>query len=108
MNMDDSYKLNPPSKSMDENSYDHIVKILSSFPTQAIDEICSKAKMLRERLYQVQLSDTSDIDAEADLVLNDFAADANLHDSDENEICLPHNKSLDYSKETSNTSMEEI
>ncbi|GBN32479.1 hypothetical protein AVEN_220169-1 [Araneus ventricosus] len=106
--MDDSYKLNPPSKSMDENSYDDLVKILSSFPTNVIDEICSKAKMLRERLYKVQLSDTFDIDAKADLFLNDFPDDANLHNSDENEICLPHNKSLDYSKEIGITSREEI
>ncbi|GBN98835.1 hypothetical protein AVEN_219929-1 [Araneus ventricosus] len=106
--MAESYKLNPPSKSMDGNSYEDIVTILSSFPTDVIDKICSKAKMLRESFDPAQSSFPFDSDAEADLVMNDFVDDVNLHNSNENEICLPDNKSLDNSKEASNTSSEEI
>ncbi|GBN11160.1 hypothetical protein AVEN_133848-1 [Araneus ventricosus] len=106
--MAESYKLNPPSKSMDGNSYEDIVTILSSFPTDVIDKICSKAKMLRESFDPAQSSVPSDSDAEVDLVMNDFVDDVNLHNSNENEICLPDNKSLDISKEASNTSNEEI
>ncbi|GBN85485.1 hypothetical protein AVEN_102170-1 [Araneus ventricosus] len=106
--MAESYKLIPPSKSMDGNSYEDIVTILSSFPTDVIDKICSKAKMLRESFDPAQSSVASDSDAEADFVLNYFVDDVNLHNSNENEICLPDNKSLDISKEASNTSSEEI
>ncbi|GBL99004.1 hypothetical protein AVEN_31959-1, partial [Araneus ventricosus] len=99
--MEESYKSNLQSKSTDEMRYEDLVRILSSFPTEVIEEICSKAKMLRESLHQEQLSVTSHTDAEEDMALNDFVDNANLQTSTENEIYLMKSQSFDYSQETS-------
>ncbi|GBN11158.1 hypothetical protein AVEN_133846-1 [Araneus ventricosus] len=84
--MNESYKLNPSSKSMDENSYEDLVLILSSFPKDVIDEICSKAKVLREHFVQ-----------------NFSQNDADLQSSSGNSIPFPSSKSFDNLNETSNT-----
>ncbi|GBN96485.1 hypothetical protein AVEN_211713-1 [Araneus ventricosus] len=99
--MEESYKSNLQSKSTHEMRYEDLVRILSSFPTEVIEEICSKAKMLRESLHQEQLSVTSHTDAEADMASNDFVDNANLQTSTENEIYLMKSQSFDYSQETS-------
>ncbi|GBN42788.1 hypothetical protein AVEN_236492-1 [Araneus ventricosus] len=93
---------------MDENSYEDLVKLLSSFPTEVIEEMCSKAKLLRESLHQEQLSVTSDTDAEADKVLNDFVVDTNVKNSAEIEIYLMKAQSFENSQETSTVTSNEM
>ncbi|GBN02332.1 hypothetical protein AVEN_30544-1 [Araneus ventricosus] len=92
---------------MDGNSYEELVKILSSFPPDVIDKICSKAKMLPESFDPAQSPVTSDSDAETDVVLIDLYDD-DSNKSAENGLYLPNKKSFDNSKVTSGTSSEEI